>query len=139
MSLSAVDAAVRARLATWPNVGEVEVRVLNDIRGDTPPGNTPFLVIQYPVATASQITFGAPGLNFWRDEGAIRFVLNVETGSGANQALAWMEEIAALFRGKTLDGVRTYAPTSPVIDDRNDEAGWFKLSFSVPFDHDVIG
>lgn len=139
MALSAVSAAVRAQLATWPNISAVEVRKTNDGKGDTPPGNTPFLVIQYPVAKASQITFGAPGSNFWRDEGAIRFVLNVETGTGADQAFIWMEEIAALFRGKTLDGVRTYAPTSPAIDDRNAEAGWFKLSFSVPFDHDVIG
>lgn len=139
MALSAVSAAVKAQLATWPNISAVEVRDLNDGKGNTPPGNTPYLLIQYPVATAGQITFGAPGANYWRDEGAIRFVLNVETGSGANQALIWMEEIAALFRGKTLDGVRTYAPTSPVIDDRNDEAGWFTLSFSVPYDHDVVG
>lgn len=139
MALSAVSAAVKAQLANWPNISAVEVRDANDGKGDTPPGNTPFLVIQYPVATAAQLTFGSPGSNHWRDEGAIRFVLNIETGSGANQALAWMEEIAALFRGKNFDGVRTYAPTSPVVDDRNDEAGWFKLSFSVPYDHDVVG
>lgn len=139
MALSAVSAAVKARLLASPLASDVEVRDINDGKGETPPSGTPFLVIQYPVATSRQLTFGAPGSNIWRDEGAVRFVLNIEAGAGIESWLAWIDDLAALFRGKTFAGVRTYAPTSPVIDDRNDEAGWYKLSFSVPYDHDVVG
>lgn len=136
MALSAVSAAVEARLASWTHT---PVRGLNDLSGDTPTGSGPFLVVQYPVSQSEQLTFGAPGANVWRDAGAIRFVLNVRRGKGLQEAFAWIDELAALFRGKTFDGVRTYAPSQPVIDDRNEDGPYFALSFSVPFDHDVIG
>ena len=137
MALSAVSAAVEARLAA--NWTRTPVRGLNESSGDTPTGSGPFLVVQYPVAQAEQITFGTPGSNVYRDSGAIRFVLNVRRGKGVIEPLTWIDELAALFRGKTFGGVRTYAPSQPVIDDRNEDGPYFALSFSVPFDHDVIG
>lgn len=137
MALSAVTAAVKARLdANWTRC---PVRGLNARDGDTPADNGAFLVVQYPVASADQISIGAPGANVWRDEGVIRFVLSVETGSGTETALAWVDEIAALFRGKVFDGVRTFAPSPPAIDDQSDAGGWVILSFAVPYQHDILG
>ncbi len=137
MSLLAVSTAVEARLAAhWTRC---PVRTLNSTEGDTPADNSAFLVVQYPVGSAAQISTGAPGANVFRDEGAIRFVLNVETGEGTLRALTWIDELASLFRGKLFDGVRTDAPSPPVIDDRNDAGGWFSLSFSVPYQHDIFG
>ncbi|WP_342152320.1 phage tail terminator-like protein [Methylorubrum sp. SB2] len=140
MALSAVSAAVEGRLKAWSGAqpGRPPVRGLNTQDAETPADNSAYLEVHYPVSTSEQISMGAPGANVWRDEGAFRVLLNVESGSGVVGALALVDEIAALFRGKNFDGVRCFAPSQPVIDDRNDAGGWFTLSFAVPYEHDII-
>lgn len=134
MSLAAISAAVAARLtAQW---SRCPVRGLNERDGDTPADNSPHLKVQYPVSRREQISMGAPGANVWRTEGAIRFVLNIRSGDGIDQGLAWIEELSGLFQGVVFGGVRTFAPSLPVIDDGNDDGLWFTLSFAVPFEFD---
>ncbi|KQT13992.1 hypothetical protein ASG40_19385 [Methylobacterium sp. Leaf399] len=137
MALSAVSAAVEARLAGgWD---KCPIRTLNDLAGDTPLDDEPFIELQFPVSQSEQISTGSPGTNVYRDEGVIRFVLNEVRGQGMVRALAWVDELAALFRGKYFDGVRSYAPSQPVLDDRNDDGRYFRLSFAVPYEHDTLG
>ena len=110
-----------------------------NVEGLTPEDGTPFVVIQYPFVTSRQISMGAPGSNVWRDDGAFRVVIHVERGSGTKMGREWADEIAALFRGKDLGVIQTWAPTAPVTNDRNAEATYFVLSFSVPYSHDYFG
>lgn len=139
MARLAVISAVEARLAAnWtlcPIIGGLST-------DDRPPSIdgavAPFLAVQYPVANSEQLTFGAPGANFWREEGAIRLVIHVGRQDGAT-GLAWADQLAALFRGKDFDGVQTFAPSSPAIDDRNDDGLYLQLSFAVPYHFDFIG
>lgn len=136
MARKAVMDAVAARLVGWDRC---PVRGLNAQDGLTPKDGGAFLVAQYPLANERQITFGAPGSNIWRETGAIRLVLNVRKKIGIEEPAAWADELAALFRGKTFDGVRTFAPSSPAIDDRNEEGTYFTLSIAVPYEHDLLG
>ncbi|MDP4024458.1 phage tail terminator-like protein [Methylobacterium sp. NEAU 140] len=137
MALAAVLAAVSGRLAAeWTRC---PVRGPNAKSRNTPAADEPFVEVQYPVMTASRISIGAPGANRYRDEGAIRLVLNVVRGKGIDEAAAWIDELRALFRGKSFDGVCTFAPSPPVIDDRNDDGRYYLLSFAVPFEHDYFG
>lgn len=138
MALSAVAAAFAARLqANWTRC---PVRELGSLDGDTPDDAGTFIVMQFPVSNSEQISFGSPGSNVYRDEGAFRLVLVCERAPGfLPVALQWIDELAALFRGKTFDGVRTYAPSQPVIDDRNEDGPYYRLSFSVPYEHDTLG
>ncbi|WCS27790.1 phage tail terminator-like protein [Methylobacterium sp. NMS14P] len=136
MGLSVVAKAVEDLLAaSWD---KCEVRGLNGDTG-TPIGGDAFLVVQYPVVRSERISFGSPGNNIYRDEGAFRLVLNIRRGDGIAEGLKWIDELSALFRGKTFDGVRTFAPSPSVIDDRNDEDGYFLLTTAVPFEHDYLG
>ncbi|WP_244472262.1 phage tail terminator-like protein [Methylobacterium sp. Leaf108] len=129
--------AVAARLAN--NWTRCPVRGPNEADGRTPAAGTAFLVHQYPISISNQISIGSPGANVYREEGAIRLVLNVGRSKGAATASLWADELAALFRGRVFDGVRTYAPSSPAIDDRNDEGPYFTLSVTVPYEHDTLG
>lgn len=99
-----------------------------------------FLVLQFPFSTSAQTTIGAPDENVYREEGGARFVLSVPRRF---QAIAdgkqWCVEIAALFRGKEFDGVRTWAPTSPFSDDTNDTGSFYVLTVVVPYSWDLIG
>lgn len=94
---------------------------------------TPYLAIQFPLASEEQITIGAPGNNMFRESGAARFVLVLTTGSGSDFAAAWLEELRSLLRGKQFDGVTTWAPSSPAYDDRNRIDVYYRLSFAVPY------
>lgn len=136
MARQAVCDAVETHLSTnWsraPIFGE-------NSEGSTPEDGTPFLVVQYPFVTSRQISIGVPGSNLWRDEGAFRIVIHVERGAGTRKGREWADEIAALFRGKDLDVLQTWAPTAPVTDDRNPASTYYVLSISCPYQHDYYG
>ena len=136
MARKAVVDAVEARLAanwlTTPIIG------LNTAQGDAPSDGSAFIRVEYPVADDRQLTFGAPGDNWWREEGAFRIIINAERASGVATGLAWAETLAALFLGKDF-GVQTFAPGSPAIDERNDQGNYYQLSFAVPYQFDFLG
>lgn len=136
MARQAVCDAVETHLAT--NWDRATIYGENS-EGATPEDGTPFVVVQYPFVTSRQISVGVPGSNLWRDEGAFRIVIHVERGAGTRQGREWADEIAALFRGKDLDVLQTWAPTAPVTDDRNPAGAYYVLSISCPYQHDYYG
>lgn len=105
---------------------------------EAPPKASPFVAVQFPVATEEQASFGAPGSNVFREEGAIRFVVVVRAGSGTEKLGSIALALRILFRNARFDGVRCYAPSSPFFDDRGDDAGAFRASFAVPYDFDLF-
>lgn len=136
MSLRAISSAVEARLAAlWT---KCPVEPFNSLKGDTDGTGAPYLTIQFPASTSEQISMGAPGANVWRTEGAFLLILNGPRGDGLDEALAWVDELAAIFRGQVFDGLRCFAPSQPVLDDRNDDGIWFSLSFGVPYEFDFF-
>jgi len=136
MASEAVVNAVAARLAAnWNKVPLVGVN-LNE---SAPADGSPFIVVQYPIANEEQISVGSPGANIWREEGVFRLVIHAERGGGVAQGLQWADELRTLFRGKHFDGVETFAPSPPAIDDSNDIGNYFQLSVAVPYQFDRIG
>lgn len=104
-----------------------------------PADGSPFLAVQYPVATETQASIGAPGANLHREEGVIRFVLQVERGAGVIDWTAWLDELRGHFRSKSFGGVRTYEASPAVLDDRSDDGKYWALSSAVAYDADVLG
>lgn len=135
MASVAIVTAVETYLADQWNVCPVVGGLSTD---DRPDNAAAFLAVQYPVANSSQLTIGAPGQNVWRTEGAFRILIHTKKAD-RSLALAWADELASIFRGKDLGGVLTFAPSPPAIDDRNEEGLYFRLSFAVPYQHDIIG
>lgn len=135
MPSKAVYDAVKARLdANWSALPVT----FPDTAQETPDDASPYVVVQFPISSSEQMSIGAPGANVWRETGAIRFVINSSRGAGLTDGLQWADDLAALFRGKIFDGVRTYAPGSPVIDDRGDMGNYQQLSFAVEYDFDLL-
>ncbi|GEP05559.1 phage tail terminator-like protein [Methylobacterium oxalidis] len=136
MPLKLVADAIEARLAdTWDRCPVFGINK----QGDAPKDGSPFVQVSYPVANGEQLTVGAPGENVWRETGTFRLVINSRRGRGVIEGLTWADELAALFRGKEFCGVQTFAPSSPVIDDRNEEGMYFVLSISCPYQADIFG
>lgn len=136
MASAAVMTAVKERLdAFW---SRTEIRYLNDTF-ETPTDGTPFLAVQYPVATEMQASIGAPGANLYREEGIVRLVLMIERGAGVIDWTAWLDDLRRHFRGKSFGGVRTYEASPAVLDDRNDDGKYWALSCAVAYEADFLG
>jgi hypothetical protein len=144
MAKAAVVDAVEKRLAElWGAEAVVEARAADDLpacpifginlQGDVPDDGSVFGQVQYPVATTRQMDLAA---RLYREEGTIRFIVNAQRGLGVKTGLLLTDRLAALFRGKKFDGVQTFAPSSPAIDDRNDDGLYFPVSISVPYQFD---
>lgn len=133
MAGAAVKNAVAARLAAnWTATAIVE----DDITGQGPADGSSYVTLEYPVAREDQITVGAPGNNVFRESGAFRIKLVSPTGSGLDQALAWIDQLRAIFRGKQFNNVTTFAPSPGVVDNSNYVAGKFVVSSAVPYQFD---
>jgi hypothetical protein len=63
---------------------------------------------------------------------APEIVSAADVGDGA-------ETVVGGFRAKPFAGVLTFAPSSPVIDDNNDRAGFWVLTFVVEYQFDQRG
>ena len=101
------------------------------------PSAGPYVAVQFPLASELQATIGAPGGNVFREEGVIRFMIVVRSGSGLDTLGTIATQLRDLFRNARFDGVRCYAPTTPVFDDRSDEGGSFRGSLAVPYEFDL--
>ncbi|HZY67758.1 MAG TPA: phage tail terminator-like protein, partial [Devosia sp.] len=94
MARSEVVTAVRNRLeANWTHTDVFD----ENSEGSTPADGSPYLDVQFPFSTNERVTFGDPGNNVYREEGAFRLLLNVQRGSGGNTGRQWADELAALF------------------------------------------
>lgn len=141
MASAAVMSAVRARLdALWTRTAVRYPNVSDATAGlQAPADNAPFLAVQYPVSTETQITVGAPGENVFREEGVIRFVLQIPRGAGVDEYAGWLDaDLRPAFRGKQFAGVTTYAVSPAVLDDRNEDGGYWALSCAVPYKFDLF-
>lgn len=130
MAHLAVIQAVEARLAA--GFDRCPVYIENSGAG-TPSDGSPFLVLQFPWSSTSWATIEGPDGCDFLEEGAFRFVLAIEAGAGAHQGRQWLAEIADLFRAESFAGVQTFAPDTPVADDRNDLGNYYRLSMAVPY------
>lgn len=114
-----------------------------NVSGITDADNGAFVLVEYPVANSEQLSFGAPGQNIWREEGAFRVVIVEQRGVGVEGALAWADKLARLFRGiQILEPdctIHCWAPSSPILDESNEDGSFFLVSFAVPYSADIIG
>jgi hypothetical protein len=144
MASSDVMAAVDARIATYWAVTDpatsaaVPYYGLNE-EGETPASGGAFLAVQYPVANAEQKSIGSPGAQVFREEGGIRFVLSIPRGQGTSWWMQQLEALLAHFRAQKFSGVNTWAPTSPVLDDSNDQGAYWRLTAVAPYYFDTLG
>jgi len=144
MASSAVISAVKSRVTANWNVTDPATSKASPFYGlneesQTPSDGTAFLVVQFPVANAEQKSVGAPGAQVFREEGAIRFVLSIPRGQGIDYWLGQFETLLGQFRAVKFSGVNTWAPTSPVLDDGNDQGSYWRLTAAVPYYADTLG
>lgn len=131
-----VVSAVERRLENlWTNCPVFD----ENVQGSTPADGSPFLQVQFPYAATERITFGAPGANVYREEGAFRLLIQIERGTGGRRGRRWAAELEAMFLGKHFDGVETFAPQTASSDDSNEDGQFFTYAVAVPYRFDYLG
>jgi hypothetical protein len=128
--ITAVETYLAANFATLP-VYTVNTEL------EPPPDGSGFVQVQFPFGREEQRSIGDPGNNWFREEGAIRFVLSTPIGEGIAAAATIADELRTLMRNKRFDGVRTYEAQPIVIDDRSDKPGYLVTAFAVAYDFDI--
>lgn len=124
-----VVTAVKARLlASW--TGTPIVVVGPDEEGETSDNAEAFVALDFPAADVTRISTGT---RFYREEGGFRLNLQVERGTALLAGLAQAEALASIFRDREFAGVKTQAPGSPILDDRNDRGNFFSFVVSCPY------
>lgn len=127
---TAVDSYLSANFSTCP------VFTLND-GSEAPADGSNFVQVQYPLGIEDQRSIGAPGANCFREEGAVRFVINTGKTAGSAAVLALADELRALMRNKRFDGVRTFEAPPATLDDESDHPRYFQASFAVAYEFDI--
>jgi len=106
---------------------------------EAPPDGGAFVQVQYPLSLEAQQSVGAPGQNWFREEGAIRFVITAKASSGKDEVMTLADELRGLMRNKRneIGGVRTYEAPPVTFDDQSDQSGSIVASFSVAYEYDI--
>ncbi|MCP1200056.1 phage tail terminator-like protein [Notoacmeibacter sp. MSK16QG-6] len=102
----------------------------------TPSDGAAFLYVHFPVARSEQLTFGTPGQNVFREEGACRMVIHVAQNSGLDAARQWASELIDLFAGAAFDGVVCRAIDGPATDNSNENGVYYQLAVAVAYEFD---
>jgi hypothetical protein len=134
MPSAAVDTAVKTKLAaSWtasPVVGGYAANDPIETLSEPPQNVDAFIVVQYPVVTGEKPVLRGK----YFEEGAIRLVLNVKKDVGQSQGLVWAGTLAGLFREyQPGGGFETFVPSTPFINDTNDDGIWLSFSVIVPY------
>ncbi|MFC5421036.1 phage tail terminator-like protein [Bosea eneae] len=121
-----VEEAVEARLrANWSGAA---IHAEND-QETTPGDGSAFVTVQFPFSETKRWPLGQ---RMYREEGRFRLVMSVPTGTGKAALRTWGEELSALFRDVSFNGVTCQAPGSPAtIDDG--EGGYHVAAFTCPY------
>jgi hypothetical protein len=121
--IDAVDARLGAIWDGLPVFGP-------NAEGETPSDGTPFLMVQYPASDTRRVTVNS---RVYREEGGFRIVLNEARGFGLAKTTERCEALATLFRDVSFGGVVCQVPSSPFIDDDNEDGNYFQVSIVVPY------
>lgn len=123
--VNAVEDYLGANWSRCPIIGMIR----KDERSDE---SASFLAVQYPVANTER-----PGVSdrYYVEEGGVRLVLLMNRDEPPATMMEWADELADLFRDRTIGDVRFRQPTTPFIDDSNDEGNFFALSLVCPYEH----
>jgi len=127
-SLAVLNAVRDHQEAGWTTL---PVYYPNDVA--SPAGNgSPFVQVEFPVGASERLTLAVDGLH--KEEGTLRFIVHVRLMTGTDIAIAYADELAALFRSAELQNsprIQTYAPTPPM--GLGADVAYYLVSVSVPY------
>jgi hypothetical protein len=134
MASSGVQTAVNARLAGWSLIGTWPALTPNTLAAASPAQK--FLAVEYPVANEERLDLGQDTVAQYREDGAIRFVLNLLDLAGLADANTASESLRDLFRDAEFGGVVTYEASAPAFNKDNRRGAFYQIPVVVTYHYD---
>lgn len=112
-----------------------------DPESPVPSDMSAFAELTFPVdPDETQISFGAPGYNVFREEGGFRFCVMIPHKEPARM---WAQRVDALRDAlrnwRSSDGhLRIFEVPSAPINNRSDRKGYREISIGVPYSIDIF-
>lgn len=134
----ALDAILLANPSiTWPHKDTLNTGVKSD-------AGTSYFELEFPGGDEDQFTFGAPGVNDWREVGQITVRAVVRQNAGKTErdkAEAYMETIRQAFRGRRIAlGSRAIRiKRTGAMGGGRDEAGMWVESIALEYERFNVG
>jgi hypothetical protein len=124
---TAITAAWTHTPIFWPNEQPFE-----------PDNSAAYLAVEFPVASETITSIGAPGSNYVPEEGAVVIDLAIPLGAGLNPVGSpWtqrIDDLRAALRGKnSSDGAVVTFDASPSVPMPTENVGMFTLSFAIAY------
>ena len=135
MASNAVMTAVAARVAANWSYTPIYT---DNVEGSITVDGSAFMALEYPVSDETQLSFGAPGFNAYRETGAFRISLCIPIGSGLSPWAGYIDTLRTAFRGVTFSGVTTFEAPPPLINDASWRGAYFEISFVVEYRFDIV-
>jgi len=95
---------------------------------------TPFVRFSMIPGESVQVSMAGAGNRGWRHTGIVIVQVFRPCYEGEKTALTWAENVAAIFRGKTISGIVLKAPTVETIGNQGD---WHQVNVTIPFTFDA--
>ena len=134
MSSAAVRTAIRDRLAanfdSAPIVETINVNAVPDYQ--------PWVALDFLAGTEDIASIGDPGQNLYRESGTVQIHVFVPSGTGDTLAVTYADQIRAVFRGQSWDGVQVQGVDPPQTGDGSEDGSWFRASIAFDYDFDFV-
>jgi len=112
--------------------------------GENPDVSQGFVALDFPGGSEDQYTFGAPGLNFWREQGQVTLYVKTRLGAGMtvrNLAESYAGALRSRFRNDRFvagNGTVRIVSTAP-MGGGHDEAGLWVEAVALGYETFNIG
>lgn len=127
MSLASVIEALNARFATqWGTTTPIAwENVAFDMNK-----YTEFVTFNIVFGSQDQASMGAPTRNIYRQRGIVSVRIFTTLNRGAKRAMQLADQVAAIFRTKTISGIVFYSPSTTVVGQTD---GVFQVNVAISF------
>ena len=98
----------------------------------------PFIVLEFPGGSGQQMTIGAPGYNWFEEEGIFLIHVFYPTATATMPIRTALDGLAEIYRAQEFQGVICEAPGPPSSGKGKRQGLWQALAVSVPYHYRII-
>jgi len=133
MSSTAVRTAIRDRLAA----NFTSAPIHDSLNANVDPAFGPWVTVEFLAGLEDIASVGDPGRNLYRESGTVQVHVLVPSGTGDTLAVQYADQIRAVFRGQTFDGVQVVGVDPPQTTDAED-GNWFTATVAFDYEYEFV-
>lgn len=137
-SVAVFDAVMTLLAANWSHTAIVDGSPFSSF--DVPSNGAAFAEVTFPFASEQRISFGAPGNNVFRENGAFVFSVMAPVSDDVRDWLLKLDALRDALRGASAvsGNLRIDEAPPPILDNIEDREIYRVVSIAVPYEFDTF-